>query len=73
MVEYGQGVSQVSGGGGLPGGGHGIGGGSQDLGGQLAAALGDAGHQVAALPLPLQLLLLVALVIVVFWVLQRVF
>jgi hypothetical protein len=73
MVEYGQGVSQVSGGGGLPGGGHGLGGGSQDLGGQLTAALGDAGHQVAALPLPIQLLLLVGVLVVGFWVLKQVF
>lgn len=75
MGEYGQMVGQSSGGGGLPGGGGGLpgGGGSHDLGGQFMTALSDTANQVAGLPLWAQVVLLVAAIVVGFWILRQAF
>jgi hypothetical protein len=71
MVEYGQGVGSGPAGQ-VDGSGSGLGGGAGDWGGQFVNAAQDAVHQVSTLP-PGQLLLLVAAVIVGFWILRRAF
>lgn len=68
MVEYGNGVGQVSG----QGGGNPFGSGPTDIGARVTNAIGDTVQTVLALPVGMQLLLLAA-VIVGLVVLRRAF
>jgi hypothetical protein len=71
VVEYGHGVGSGPAGqvGGSSGG---FANGGGDWGGQIANAAGDAVQQIQALP-PGQLLLLIAAIVVGFWILRRAF
>ena len=70
MVEYGNGVGQVSGGsGGTLGGG---GGGGGDVGAQFVNFVADSAHKISTLP-PETLLLIVVVAIVGLFVLKRAF
>jgi hypothetical protein len=68
MLEYGNGVGQVSG----RAGGGGSGGGTVDFGGQVGQAFSDAVHTVSALP-PSTILLIVVLIVVGLVILRRAF
>jgi hypothetical protein len=75
MVEYGNGVGQVSGAGGGSGGGGGVGvggGGPTDLGATAMDFVSDSAHRILALP-PEMLLLIVVAILVGLVVLKRAF
>ena len=69
MVEYGNGVGQVSG---QAGGGHGAGAGSMDVGAQLGRFVTDSAHTVSTLP-PAGMLALGVAIILGLIILKRAF